>query len=133
MALHHKLCHTLGGSFDLPHAQTHTIVLPHAVAYNAPAVPDAIAKVARALGVSDAARGLFDLSGRLGAKRALRDFGMPEGGIDRAADLAVENPYWNPRPVDRDAIRRLIARAWAGEPPAADTPPSSAARVGARG
>jgi maleylacetate reductase len=132
MALHHKLCHTLGGSFDLPHAQTHTIVLPHAVAYNAPAVPDAMAKVARALGVSDAARGLFDLSGRLGAKRALKDFGMPEGGIDRAADLAVENPYWNPRPVDRDAIRRLIARAWAGEPPAADTLPSSAAWVGAR-
>jgi maleylacetate reductase len=134
MALHHKLCHTLVGSFDLPHAQTHTIVLPHAAAYNAPAVPDAMAKVAGALGVSDAARGLFDLSGRLGAKRALKDFGMPEEGIDRAADLAVENPYWNPRPIDRDAIRGLIARAWAGEPPAADAPPHSAARpVGARG
>jgi maleylacetate reductase len=120
MALHHKLCHTLGGSFDLPHAQTHTIVLPHAVAYNTPAAPEAMAKVARALGVADAARGLFALSGRLGAKRALKDFGMPEDGIDRAADLAVENPYWNPRPIERDAIRRLIARAWAGEPPAAE-------------
>jgi maleylacetate reductase len=124
MALHHKLCHTLGGSFDLPHAQTHTVVLPHAVAYNTLAAPEAMARVARALGVADAARGLFDLSGRLGAKRALKDFGMPERSIDRAADLAVENPYWNPRPVERDAICQLITRAWAGEPPAMEAPPA---------
>jgi alcohol dehydrogenase class IV len=127
MALHHKLCHTLGGSFDLPHAQTHTVVLPHAVAYNTPAAPDAMAKVARALGVEDAARGLFDLSGRLGVARALKDLGMPEDGIERAADLAVENPYWNPRPIDREAIRGLVARAWAGEPPAEDASPAAAA------
>ncbi len=37
MALHHKLCHTLGGSFNLPHAETHTVMLPHATAYTAPA------------------------------------------------------------------------------------------------
>ncbi len=117
MALHHKLCHTLGGTFDLPHAETHTIVLPHAVAYNAPAVPDAMARIARALGQSDAAQALYELAGRLGAPRALRDIGMPEDGIDRAADLAVKNPYWNPQPIDRDGIRNLIARAWAGEPP----------------
>jgi maleylacetate reductase len=128
MALHHKLCHTLGGTFDLPHAETHTVVLPHATAYNAPAAPDAMAKVARALGAKDAAQGLFDLAGRLGTKRALRDFGMPEDGVDRAADLAVENPYWNPRPISRDAIRHLIARAWAGEPPAADLPEQSEGR-----
>jgi alcohol dehydrogenase class IV len=124
MGLHHKLCHTLGGSFDLPHAQTHTVVLPHAVAYNTLAAPEAMARVARALGVADAARGLFDLSGRLGAKRALKEFGMPERSIDRAADLAVENPYWNPRPVERDAICQLITRAWAGEPPAMEAPPA---------
>jgi maleylacetate reductase len=117
MALHHKLCHTLGGSFDLPHAETHTIVLPHAVAYNAPAAPDAMARIARALAVPEAAQGLYALSGRLGAKRALKDIGMPEDGIERAADLAVKNPYWNPRPIERRAIRDLIARAWAGEPP----------------
>ena len=119
MALHHKLCHTLGGTFDLPHAETHTIVLPHAVAYNAAGAADAMARIARALGTADPAQGLFELSGRLGAKRALRDIGMPESGIDRAADLASQNPYPNPRPVERDAIRALIARAWAGEPPAA--------------
>jgi len=117
MALHHKLCHTLGGTFDLPHAETHTIILPHALAYNAPAVPDAMARVARAIGAGDAAQGLYDLARRLDAKLALRDIGMPESGIDKAADLAVTNAYWNPRPLERNAIRDLIARAWAGMAP----------------
>jgi maleylacetate reductase len=119
MALHHKLCHALGGTFDLPHAETHTIILPHALAYNAPAVPDAMARIARAIGAADAALGLYDLARRLNAKLALRDIGMPERGIDKAADLAVTNAYWNPRPLERNAIRDLIARAWSGEPPIA--------------
>lgn len=117
MALHHKLCHTLGGTFDLPHSETHTIVLPHALAYNAPAVPEAERVVARALGVQNAAEGLFALARSVGAPTALRDLGMPEGGIDEAADLAMANPYWNPRPLERAGIRQLIARAWAGEAP----------------
>lgn len=119
MALHHKLCHTLGGTFDLPHAETHTAVLPHAVAYNAHAAPEAMRRVARALGVTDAATGLYDLASGLGAKMALRDFGMPEAGIDQAADLALQNQYFNPRPLERDAVRALIRDAWAGVRPAA--------------
>jgi maleylacetate reductase len=119
MSLHHKLCHTLGGAFDLPHAETHTIVLPHAMAYNAPAVSVAASRVARALGAEDAAQGLFDLAQGLGAKLALRDLGMPRDGVERAADLAVKNAYWNPRALERDAIRDLIARAWDGERPKA--------------
>lgn len=118
MALHHKLCHTLGGSFDLPHAETHTVILPHALAYNRSAAAEAVARAARALGAADAPRGLFDLAGAVGARRSLRELGMAEADIDRAADLAVRNPYWNPRPIERDAIRALIARAWAGAPPA---------------
>ena len=114
MALHHKLCHTLGGTFDLPHAETHTIILPHALAYNAPAVPDAMARIARAIGAADAAQGLYNLAKRLNAKLALRDVGMPESGIDKAADLAVTNAYWNPRPLERNAIRDLIARGLVG-------------------
>ena len=62
MALHHKLCHTLGGSFNLPHAETHTIVLPHALAYNAAAAPEAMRRIARALGGASAARAVFDLA-----------------------------------------------------------------------
>ncbi|CCE06258.1 Maleylacetate reductase [Bradyrhizobium sp. STM 3843] len=118
MALHHKLCHALGGTFDLPHAETHTIVLPHALNYNRPAAPAAMARIARAIGADDAAQGLYDLARELNAKLALRDIGMPESGIDKAADLAVTNAYWNPRPLERDALRDLIARAWAGERPA---------------
>jgi alcohol dehydrogenase class IV len=119
MSLHHKLCHTLGGTFNLPHAETHTIVLPHALRYNAPAVPAAIAALAGALGHDDPAQALYDLAGTLGAVRALRDFGMPESGIDRATELALANAYWNPRPLERDAVRACIAGAWAGEPPRA--------------
>lgn len=117
MALHHKLCHALGGAFDLPHAETHTVILPHAIAYNAASAPDAMRRVARALGADEAATGVHELARRLGAPRALRDLGMPESGIDQAAEIATRNPYPNPRLVERDAIRGLIARAWAGEPP----------------
>jgi maleylacetate reductase len=117
MALHHKLCHTLGGTFDLPHAETHSIVLPHATAYNAPATPEAMTRIARALGSDNAALGLHDLARRLGVPPSLRDLGMPESGIDRAAEMAVANPYKNPRPIECEAIRALIARAWSGEAP----------------
>lgn len=80
MALHHKLCHTLGGSFDLPHSETHAVVLPHVVAYNAPATQDAMTRLCRALGAEDPALGLFELGRRIGGPRALRDLGMPHEG-----------------------------------------------------
>jgi maleylacetate reductase len=117
MALHHKLCHILGGTFDLPHAETHTIILPHAAAYNAAAAPEAMARAARALGVADAPSGLYDLAKSLGAPLALKDIGMPEAGLDKVADLAVANPYWNPRPLERAAIRALLDDAFHGRPP----------------
>jgi maleylacetate reductase len=117
MALHHKLCHTLGGTFNLPHAETHAVILPHAVAYNASAEPQAMAEIARALGATDAALGLFELADKIGVRRSLRDIGMREQDIDRAADLAVKNPYWNPRPVERDGVRALLQEAWCGSRP----------------
>ena len=119
MALHHKLCHVLGGMFDLPHAETHTVLLPHAIAYNSVAAPEAMARIATAIGAADAAQGLFDLIGRLDGPHSLAAIGMPADGIDRAADEAVATPYWNPRPLTRDAIRGLIARAFAGDRPEA--------------
>ncbi len=120
MALHHKLCHVLGGAFDLPHAETHAAVLPHAAAYNAPAAPGALSRAARALGGLDAGAALWALSARLGAPRALRDLGMPEEGIPRAVALALEGAYPNPRTPDAASLAALLRRAWAGEPPAAD-------------
>lgn len=118
MSIHHKLCHTLGGTFNLPHAEMHTIVLPHAVAYNQCAAPEAMARISRALGGIDPATGLYDLAKSLGAPMALADIGMPEAGLEKAADLAVLNPYYNPRPVERAAILDLLRNAYAGRRPA---------------
>lgn len=118
MALHHKLCHTLGGTWNLPHAQTHTVVLPHAAAYNASAAPEAMARVARALGAPSAPQGLYDLAKGLGAPVALKDLGMQEEALDRAAELATQSPYWNPRPVQQAGIRRLLDDAFHGRRPA---------------
>ena len=125
MALHHKLCHTLGGSFNLPHAATHTVVLPHALAYNRAAVPEAMARIARALGAEDAPLGVYELARRHRAPLALRDLGMVAADLDRAADLAITDPYWNPRPVERDAIRALLQDAFDGAPPRTSPSPSS--------
>ncbi len=119
MGLHHKLCHTLGGSFNLPHAEVHTVVLPHALAYNAAQAPEAMARITRALGGrgTSAAQGVFDLASRHGAPVALKDIGMPADGLDRAADLAVQTPYPNPRPLEHAAIRALLQRAFDGTRP----------------
>jgi maleylacetate reductase len=119
MGLHHKLCHTLGGTFDLPHAQVHTVVLPHALAYNASAAPEAMARIARALGVADAAMGFFELARTHGAAVSLKAIGMPAAGLEHAADLAVSNQYPNPRPLEKAALRALLGRAWEGAPPQA--------------
>jgi maleylacetate reductase len=119
MALHHKLCHTLGGSFNLPHAETHAVVLPHTLAYNAAGCPAAMTRIARAIDSESAPVGAFDLAVELGAPTALRDIGMPIGGLDRATELALSNPYWNPRPIEARAIRRLLQDAWDGRRPVA--------------
>jgi alcohol dehydrogenase class IV len=118
MALHHKLCHTLGGSFSLPHAETHTIVLPHALAYNAAAAPAAMQRIARALGSADAAQGAWDLARDNGAPVALRDIGMRQEDLDKACDIALRNQYPNPRPLEAAAIRALLQDAFDGRRPA---------------
>ena len=119
MALHHKLCHTLGGSFNLPHAPTHTVVLPHALAYNAAQTPEASKRICRALGIegANAARAIYDLAASLGAPLSLKALGMKEAELDRATDIALANPYWNPRPVEREAVRELLQDAFAGNRP----------------
>lgn len=122
MGLHHKLCHALGGSFNLPHAETHTIVLPHALSYNAPAIPQVMEELAKVLPDSDgdATKGLNVLLQKLKVQRALKDLGMKEEDIDKAAEIATSNQYPNPRAVEKGPIRELIRRAWAGEPARAD-------------
>ncbi|KFY79551.1 hypothetical protein V499_01483 [Pseudogymnoascus sp. VKM F-103] len=122
MSLHHKLCHTLGGSFNMPHAETHTIILPHALAYNAPNIPETMKKLAEVLPGSegDAVKGMNLLLEKLQVKRALSDFGLKEEDLERAAEIALEKSYWNPRPVEKEKVRELFRRAWAGEEARAD-------------
>jgi maleylacetate reductase len=116
MALHHKLCHTLGGSFNTPHAETHAILLPHTIGFNSAEVPDLLAPVSDLFGGTPGVA-LFDFAALLGAPTKLRDFGLSEGDLDRAADIATKNPYWNPRAFDREDIRALLQNAWEGRRP----------------
>ena len=119
MALHHKLCHTLGGSFDLPHAETHAVVLPHAIAFNARAVPHLLAPVCDIFGGDDPGLALHDFARAMGAPLALKELGLRAEDVAAAAELAVSKPYWNPQPVTRAAIEELLRAAWAGDPPSA--------------
>ena len=116
MSLHHKLAHTLGGSFGTPHADTHAILLPHTIGFNAEAVPDLLKPIVDALGDTPGA-GLWDFARRLGAPMRLRDLGLSEDDMAKAATIALEKPYDNPRPFDRDAIHALLRAAWAGDRP----------------
>lgn len=118
MSLHHKICHTLGGSFDMPHAETHAVMLPHTIAYNFAAAPDALAPVAAIFG-SPAGAGLHRFAVELGAPTTLKELGFAESDLDRAAHIATQNPYVNPRPIDRHSIREMLQRAWRGLPPQA--------------
>lgn len=117
MGLHHKLCHVLGGSFDLPHAETHAVLIPHVVRHNASHAPDAMKRIARALDVSngpDAVDRLAALAKRVGAPPSLAAIGMSEESLEQAADLAVASPYANPRLIDRSSVLELLQRAFQG-------------------
>ena len=119
MGLHHKLAHVLGGSFGLPHAAVHSVILPYAAAFNRDAAPEAMRGLARALdaGVLEAPAALFALGRRLDVPASLAAIGMRRADLDRAADLATQSPYDNPRPVDRAGVRALLEEAFAGLAP----------------
>jgi alcohol dehydrogenase class IV len=117
MALHHKLCHVLGGSFDLPHAETHTVVLPHVASLNARTARAELAPVSEILHSVGPGQGLFDLAKRIGAPTSLKEIGMPKEGLDRAAELATESPYYNPRTATREEIRSLLEDVYWGRRP----------------
>jgi maleylacetate reductase len=121
--LHHKICHVLGGAYDLPHADMHTVVLPHAVAFNEPVLPEEMGRVRAALGgTATAAEGLYDLAVALGAPTALRDIGMPSDRLDEAAELVLEKvPEDNPRPIDLADVRALLEDAFTGRRPTVAT------------
>ncbi len=124
-SLHHALCHVLGGAFDLPHAETHAALLPHVTAFVAPAAPEAVARAAQALGVADAAAGLYELVRGLGLPTSLAELGLTAEQAERAVEIALGSGLPSPRPLRRDELAELVGRALAGSPPepAADAEP----------
>ena len=115
MALHHKLCHTLGGSFSLPHAETHAVLLPYTASYNREAAGAQMRLASSKLEVEDLPTELLSLARTIGAPLTLQELGMQESDLDRAADLAVERQYPNPAPVTRENIRVLLDAAFRGD------------------
>jgi maleylacetate reductase len=118
MCIHHKICDVLSSTFHLPYADTHAVILSHAVAFNRDAAPEAMVAAADALAVSDAAQGIYGLTMQLGAPVALKDIGMSADELDRAARMVSEHPNYNPRPAEYASVRRLLDNAYRGDPPA---------------
>jgi len=113
--LHHKICHVLGGRFDLPHAQTHTVILPHVLAFNVSASAEADERIARALGATSALAGLDALYEELDAPRALGDFEFLRENIAESVELVMEVvPPSNPRLVTSDDLTELLENAFVG-------------------
>ncbi|MGO2866266.1 MAG: maleylacetate reductase [Corynebacterium casei] len=121
MSLHHKICHALGGTLNLPHAETHTVMLPHVLAFNQPAVPEAVTALSRALGsaqrstITDPARSFWELARELGAPTSLQELGMQQKDIPRIARDVLSSSYGNPREVSEESITRIISSAWSGK------------------
>jgi maleylacetate reductase len=121
-ALHHKACHVLGGTFRLDHGDTNALVLGHALAYNAPAIPEALERIEDALGAApgDAPGALFDLAAAVGAPASLAAAGMPADGLDQATRRIVAEAAGNVRPPEPEGIRRMLDDAFAGRRPEAE-------------
>jgi maleylacetate reductase len=117
MAVHHRICHVLGGTFGLSHGDVNSVILPHAARFNQEAAPEALDRAARALGVNDAATGLFDFALEVGAPTSLKQLGMREQDLAEAARLSADPPPWNPRPVDAEGIAALLKDAFVGRRP----------------
>lgn len=115
MALHHKLCHVLGGLFNLPHSEMHAIILPHVLAYNEPAIPETMRRLRRAMETESPIAALSEMKDMAGLPRSLAEIGMPAEGIERAVDVTFEQPCWNPRELDRSSIHCLINDAYFGK------------------
>jgi maleylacetate reductase len=117
MGIHHKICHVLGGAYNLSHGDTHAVVLPYAVAFNRDAAPHALSQIASALGAAHAELGLWQLGAEIGAPTSLVDIGFDPADIDDVARTVAQGEFPNPRPVTVDGVRSLLAAACAGHPP----------------
>jgi alcohol dehydrogenase class IV len=117
---HHRLCHILGGKFNLVHADTHSVILPHVIAYNAPALPREMKRLAEALHVpgGDPAAALWDIARRCDIPTDLARLGLPRDGLPAVAAEIVAEEKNNPVPLDEASVLRLLEGAFDGERPA---------------
>ncbi len=116
MSIHHKLCHTLGGSFNLPHGEVHTVLIPHATHFNSEYAPTAMAAIGRALKVDaiEASAAIFDLIKSINGPTSLASLGMSENDLKKAAEIATKNPYYNPRPLSFEGVKAVLEDAYRG-------------------
>ena len=117
VGLEHAIAQRVRQWFNLDHAHTHAIATPYAIGFNAVAAPDAMTRIKRALGASDAARGLYDLNVRLGLPTGLKGLGMREDDIAKAVEVVAKVEIAHPRPVSKADLANVIGQAYAGEPP----------------
>ena len=119
IAIHHRTCHVLGGTYGLAHGDANSVILPQATAFNAPAAPQAMAALARALGSDDPAAAIFNLAQSMGAPTDLKSLGMQEADLDAAAERAIQNTAYNPRPLEFGPVREMLQNAYEGVRPSA--------------
>jgi len=120
VGLEHVIAQRVRQWFKTDHARSHAVATPYAVGFNASAAPEAMARIARALGVQgaqDAARGLYDLNVRLGLPTGLKDLGLKESDIAKAVEVVSAVKITHPRPLTKSDLLDVISQAFAGAPP----------------
>lgn len=111
--LAHAIAQALGGRYGLPHGAMNALCLPPALRFNEPAVPEAVARLATALGTDDAPARIEELA-RLGGFERLREFGVPEHDLPALAEEVAVRPgaRANPRPAPASAVESLLRTIW---------------------
>jgi maleylacetate reductase len=114
MGVHHGLSQMIGGRTGIAHGLANAIVLPHAVRFNADAVPDEVRRIGEAIGAPDDPAGaIADLVERLGLPSRLSDVGVGADDLDAIARMAPgnRNVAGNPRPVGEQDARAILEAA----------------------
>jgi maleylacetate reductase len=117
IAIHHKLCHVLGGHHGIPHGESNSVVLPYAVAYNEGAAPQAMEHIMKAMGTTSASGGIYDFASEINVPKSLKELGMKESDLDIAAEETVKTTPYNPKPVDIKSVREMLQQAYEGVRP----------------
>ncbi len=126
MGLHHGLCHVLGGTANVPHGIANSIILPHALRFNADATAAQLLPAVNAMGINVNGRGpveavrfaadsISKLTEQMNLPQHLRQVGVAQADLPRLAQLAFKNhPVQNnPKPVTGvDQIEKILEEAW---------------------